>query len=156
MHVVSAPPLGFRIGEGPPVIDRELRLDVAGGYGVHANVRGGIFDAGRARAPDEAVLGDGIGKASGDDRKPVTRSDIDDRAAARGDHRWERRLADAPDPVEVHSEAAPPFLLAGRQRLVENIDAGLVDEDFDAIVVRGGRGGAATDRMFSHNSRLTY
>src|SRR5450830_430942 len=67
VQIEGALTLGVRVRKTVPVIDIELSFDIPRGDGIHADALGRVFDAQGASEPEQAVLGDGIGKAAGDD-----------------------------------------------------------------------------------------
>ena len=69
-------------GKRVPVLDGDLRLDVARRDRVHPYALRRVLDPQRPRQAEQSMLGDGIGERARDDREGMAGRDVDDRARA--------------------------------------------------------------------------
>ena len=118
----------------PRVIDRRhLGLHVARRQRVHAHVVRRPLRRQRLRELVHGRLGRVVGRlplrAVDDHRRD--RADVDDHAAATGDHLLADHARAVPDAVDVDVEDRPPLLVGDLQRRPVKADPRVVDEDVD-------------------------
>lgn len=98
-----------------------------------------VLDAQGTGEAEQAVLGDRVRKAAGNDVAGMGGRDIDDVADALLDHVRQHRPAAVPGAVEVDGETAAPVLVAHLQRVTEHIDPGTVDQHIHAAKALDGQ-----------------
>ena len=113
--------------------------DPARGDGVAAQVLLGVLERRALGEPDQRVLGRRIGRSGGPAAETRHRVDIDDRAAALGQHQRHSPPHGEHRAVEIDRQHPAPGLVVDIGDGLEQVHhAGIVDEDIDATELGDG------------------